>query len=292
MTQWTNGNRAYPYPYGGIPYNLPEARHAGRGTRDLGTDAWARRGRRLSMRRALNDLEGNPARDGRAVWRLVDSFGRALAILEQHSNRWDVNDASTGRLIYSDRRRDVDQIQVQGRGCMATAALERRHALIAFQANDPPEEGDTVVPFRLRAFVDRRALPLRNRRRQLVRGVVDSYDVGCGGSPLDTTSVRAVSDPDFESTQRFVGEDGIRRTYATYNAKPIYRGAIYVLANTPGVHGGGIVRAVIRTGDRFAVVDGFDYCDPNVPEGEPARVRWSYGRVAGTRIWGWLPERC
>lgn len=292
MTQWSNGSAPYPYPYEDIPYNLPELRRALRGTRDLGTDVWARRGRRLSMRRSLNDLEGNPARDGRAVWPLVDSLGRRLAVLEQHSNRWDINDARTGVLIYSDRRRDVDQLQVQGRGCMATTALEREHALVAFRANDPPQQGASAVPFRLRAFIERRALPARNRRGELVRRLVDSFDPGCGGSRLTIQSQRPVRDPEFEPAQRFVGQDGISRTYATYNAKPVYRGAIYVLANTPGVHGGGIVRGVVQAGDSFGRVDGFAYCDPNVPDGDQPRVRWSYGRVIGTRLWGWLPERC
>jgi hypothetical protein len=65
-----------------------------------------------------------------------------------------------------------------------------------------------------------------------------------------------------------------------------------MLANTLGVHGGGVVRGVVRAGDAFARADGFGYCDPNVPDGEPGRVRWSYGRVAGTRLRGWLPEGC
>jgi hypothetical protein len=244
------------------------------------------------MRRPLDELAGNPSEGRRQVWPLLDSFGRTVIILEHHSNRWELVDPDTGRALYEDRRRDADQLVVQGRGCMATPALERGHALVAFDANQAPDGGGSFVQFRLRAFIDRRALPARNSRGQVVRGALDAYDVGCGGSPLPIGTTFPIRDPGFDTDDRFVGEDGVARTLATYNAKPIFGGAIYLTANTSGVHGGGIVRGLVRMGDRFGRVDGFEYCDPNVPPGVPRRVRWSYGRVQGTRMWGWLPERC
>lgn len=288
----SQGTDAYSYPYRGVPFNLPELRRARAGTRDIGSQAWARRGRRLNMRRPLNFLEGNPRAGGRQVWPLLDSLGRRLAVLEHHSNRWELLDPETGEVLYTDRRLDGDQLEVQGRGCMTSPGLERRHALLAFRPNDPLEDGSGLVPFRLRAFIDRRALPARNSRGQLIRGAVDAFDVGCGGSPLPVSATQPVRDPGFDADDRFLGEDGFARTLATYNAKPAFGGAIYLLANTSGVHGGGIVRGVVRAGDRFGRIDGFSYCDPNVPAGAPERVRWSYGRILGTRMWGWLPERC
>lgn len=291
MADWNDGDGAYPYPFRGRANNLPESRLAARGTADLGTDAWARRGRRLNMRRGLSQLERNPDRDNRRVWPLVDSFGRPLAVLEQHSNRWDVNHPRTGERTYNDGTLDADQILVQGRGCMVDARQERRYALVAFQANDPTQRGGDIVPFRLRAFVDQRALPLRDRRGRPLRSALDSYDPGCGGSGLRTEAVRPVADPAFVNSERFLGEDGLARTYATYNSRRLYGGAIYLMVNTTGVHGGGIVRAVIQSADGFARADGFGYCDPNVAQGS-AVARWSYGRVEGTRIWGWLAEHC
>jgi hypothetical protein len=291
---WTDGARPYPYPFRGRANNLPDCRQGRAGTQDLGRDAWIQRGRRLNMRRSLDFLEGNPDENGREYWPLVDSLGRRLAILERHSNRWDLHDPDTGRTIYSDSSRDSDQLLVQGRGGMRTEALMRAHALIAFRANDRRRlpRGASIVPFQLRAFISRRALPPRNRRGQAIRSAVGRYDVGTGGSTLRPAGSDRLRDPGFAAVDRFVGEDGLRRTYATYNAKAPFGGAIYLLVNTPGVHGGGIVRGVVRVGDSFERADGFDYCDPNVPSGSPAIARWSYGRLSGTRLWGWIPARC
>jgi hypothetical protein len=90
---------------------------------------------------------------------------------------------------------------------------------------------------------------------------------------------------------RFIGEDGHTRHYRTaYRAHANYGGAIYLMVDTTGVHGGGIVRAVVAAGDPFAALDQFGYVDPNhVPAG--AGARWRYGHVPGTRIFGWFPER-
>jgi hypothetical protein len=81
------------------------------------------------------------------------------------------------------------------------------------------------------------------------------------------------------------------RTYATYNVKRRYRGARYLLVNTTGVHGGGIVRGVLRADDPVSVVDALGYCDPNAVGGEPVAT-WSLVRLPGTRLEGWLPNRC
>lgn len=89
------------------------------------------------------------------------------------------------------------------------------------------------------------------------------------------------------------GPPGGARTYATYNAKAPYGDARYLLINTTGVSGGGIVRAVVRLGDLVNLDDRFDYCDPNFAStrSTPA-ASWVHGTVTGTRIAGWLPRRC
>ncbi len=292
MSTWSDAEK--PYPFSLRTHDLPETRFARRRTEDLGTAAWAVRGRYLHMRRPLDFLQGNPSARGRQRWRLRDSLGRVLAVVEKHSNRWDVHDPETNDLIFSDYSLKANQLEVQGIGCMADEALEASHALVAFRATDRRSlgEDESIVPFQLRAFIPRVALPVRNRRDQPVRLNLARYDVGCGGSELPRRPAIRIGSPGFDSREdRFMGEDGRRRTYATYNGKAPYGGAIYVLANTTGVHGGGIVRGVAREGDVFEPIDGFDYCDPNVAAGEP-RTRWTYGRVARSRLHGWLPTRC
>lgn len=294
MARWADRTRAFPYPFERAAFSLPDSRRARAGTIDLGRDAWRARGRRINSRRDLDVLERNPAARGRRRWPLVDSFGRRVAVLERHSNRFDIEDPFTGETLYRDRTLTVDQLEVQGRGCMVTEALERRFALIAFRADDRGRlaSGETIVPFQLRAFIDRRALPRRNRKGQAIRGVVDDYSVGCGASDLDPKRARPLVDPAFSPDAYFVGEDGIRRTYSTYNAKLPYGGALYFLVNTTGVFGGGVVRGVARVGDPFYEVDQVAYCDPNVPDGRAPPARWSYGRIGRTRMWGWVVERC
>lgn len=294
MARWSDGEKAYPYPFTrGRPYDLPESRVGELRTDDLGTQAWAERGRELNRRRTFDFLLPNRSARGRQRWRLRDSLGRQVAVVERHSNRWDLHDPVTNALIYSDYSLKSDQLELQGVGCMADEELERTHALMVFRAIDRRAlDGESIVPFQLRAFIPRVALPRRNRRGQAVAEGLARYDTGCGGSELELRPARPIESPGFDSNaDRFVGEDGIERTYATYNAKRPYGSAIYVLVNTTGVHGGGIVRGLARVGDSFEEVDGMAYCDPNVAEGRP-RARWAYGRVAGTRLFGWIATRC
>jgi hypothetical protein len=286
VIEWTIATRPYPYPFGQGAHGLPESRNAIGGTSDLGTAEWARRRRKLNMRRTLDTLARNPDLDGRQKWPLLDSFGRRIALIERQADRWELSDPASGHIVFVDHSLDRRQIEVQGRGCMVDDELERSHALIAFRALDrtalPP--GASIVPFRLRAFVDRLALP------EPVRRVVDEYDAGSGGSAVTAGTPDVVRDPGFSSGEGFLGEDGKQRTYATYNAKPPFGGAMYFSVNTTGVHGGGIARGVARAGDAFERLDEFGYADPNVADGEPLAT-WVYGRLSGTRMFGWLPVR-
>jgi hypothetical protein len=287
VIEWTIAARQYPYPFGPGEHGLPESRSAVHGTSDLGTAEWARRGRRLNMRRALDTLARNPERDGRRSWPLLDSFGRTIALIERHADSWELSDPATGQAVFIDRSLDRRQIEVQGRGCMVDDELERSHALVAFRALDRAAlpAGASIVPFRLRAFVDRSALPAP------VRHDVDDYDAGSGGSALTAGTPGELRDPGFNSDEGFLGEDGKQRTYATYNAKPPFHGAIYFSVNTTGVHGGGIVRGVARAGDAFEPLDEFGYADPNVSDGGEPLATWVYGRLGGTRMFGWVPVR-
>ena len=291
MAEWTDPVNAYPYPFeAGREHSLPTARRARLGTRDLGKGEWGER--RLHMRRAFAALERNPAEGGAVRWPLLDSLGRTLCVLEQGAGGVDVLDPQSGALVHREAGGAAEQFEAQGRACMQDAGLEARHALIKLRVIDRSalQYGASLVPYGLAGFVDRAALPTRNARRLAIRADVDGYRTGCGGSALATMSSAPIGDPGFDSRDRFLGTDGIARTYATYNAKGPYDSARYVMMNTTGVFGGGIVRAVLRADDVFERLDEMAYPDPNAEQGVPI-CRWYYGRVAGTRIFGWVPER-
>lgn len=241
--EWSDGLAAYPYGFQGVEYNLPECRLAARGTPDSGTHALVPQ--RINMRRPLGFLEPNPDAGGRVRWPLVDSFGRPLAVLERHADRWETTDPDTGTVIYRDFTLSRRQLTVQGRGCMADDALESEHALVAFNALDrrtlPP--GATIVPFQVRAFLPRAALPAANEAGAPIALEVDLFAAGCGPPAAAAAAAEEVEDPNFDSDlEQFYGQDGIARTYATYNVKHKYANARYFLIDSTGVGGGGIVR--------------------------------------------------
>jgi hypothetical protein len=287
--EWTEAGAAYPYPFGG-EFGLPDARVARNGIVDAGTQALARSGQQINMRQRLDALEPQPV-SGLRRWPLVDSLGRELAQLEKLGNRWQLLEPGGGDVIYMDQQNSRGHLLVQGRGCMVNDELEESHALVAFNAGDRRTlpEGASIVPFRLRAFIDRRALPKR-RGFTRVRTMLDDFFAGSDADPGGHGPVDELADPGFSSSERFLGIDGRARTYATYNGKPPYHGAIYISINTTGVHGGGIVRGVAQVGDEIERVDEIGYGDPNSESGTPVAT-WYYGRVAGTRLAGWIPER-
>jgi hypothetical protein len=242
------------------------------------------------MRRSLSTLEPNPNAGGAIRWPMRDSFGRVLAYLERLPDRWEVRD-SNDQLIYTDTTLDLDQIVVQGRGCMVDDGWEGTHALVAFDANDRttiPLDA-SIVPYRLRAFLDRSSLPSD------VRALIDEYSVGCGGSFNRSAAAGAgVADPLYDSNdEKYYGEDGVARTYANYNVKAPYKDARYFIINTTGVGGGGIVRGVVQASDLVGLSDEFDYCDPNFVSTLTSPVTtWLHGQLSSTRMWGWFPRRC
>lgn len=271
--------------------NLPLERKGQRGTRDVGTEGWRRRGKKLHMRRDFSELTKNPSEGGKRRWPLFDSMGRKLCYIEQHSNGWQMRDPRSNKLLYSDRSLDSDQLEIQGEASMESAHAERGMALIKFRANDRSTlaPGQSVVPFGLAAFIPRQALPATNERRQAIRADVGRYRTGAGSSRLTPLRTITLASPGFSSDEKFVGTDGIERSYATYDAKNPYRGAQYIMVNTTGVKGGGVVRAVARAGDQFEVLDEMPRPDRNALGAFGAR--WIYGRLAGTRIHGWIPLR-
>jgi hypothetical protein len=80
----TGATGVVPNPFAGraSERQLPDARVAMRGTRDLGKQAVAAEGRQVHMRRFLTALGPNPAEDDRPRWTFVDSMARPLGVPE------------------------------------------------------------------------------------------------------------------------------------------------------------------------------------------------------------------
>jgi hypothetical protein len=251
---------------------LPDEREGIYGTRDRGRDAI---GRRLNSRRVFEAFL--PNRTGEVEWSLDDSFGARIAVLRREGRTWQLWSPDASTLVGDD---PAPRFELQGRGAMVDDRLEDRHALVAIKAGA-----------RLRCFIARAALPRRNRAGRAIRSVVDDYDAGRGGSSLATAPPVALHDPDFAVREGFLGTDDIKRTYTTYNAKPHFGAAIYVMVNTTGVYGGGIVRAVARMGMPFHEADRIGTPDDNVAADQAPVCQWVYGRIGDSRIWGWVAER-
>jgi hypothetical protein len=287
---WTDGSTAFAYEN----YDLPECRLGIASLRDYGTQALELEGTPTNMRRDLDRLLPNPAEKRQRIrWPLVDSFGRTLAYITREADHWATWNLKN-RIIYRDYILDVDQFTVQGRGCMTSDSLESQYALVAFAANDRSTiaAGTSIVPYQIRAFIDRRALPDTNTAGEPIRTAIDAYRAGCGETTLTPSAATTLADPNYDSNaDQYYGEDGRARTYATYNTKPLYQNARYVSINSTSVHGGGIVRGVIQQRDLVAQVDGFGYCDPNAIAASGGAT-WVNGRIGTSRVFGWLPKRC
>lgn len=253
--------------------NLPNRRNGIRGSADVGSHVI---GRKLHARKPFASLKPNPRYGRRRLWPLRDSRGRLIVYIEQHSTRWDMHETPDGPPIYMDRSMDDDQLELQGRGAMTRRDWESRYALVGFAAN----YGD-FMRYRLKGFIQRAALPDR------LAAIVDDYDAGHGSCRLSPESISPLPDPGFDSGRdKFEGTDGIRRTYATYNAH--VHNAIYVCVNTTGVRGGGVVRGVLRAGQSVRWLDRMGEPDPNSIPGS-AQVRWHY--VCREGIGGWVAQR-
>ena len=177
---------------------------------------------------------------------------------------------------------------------MVDDALESTHALVAFNALDRNTltKGATIVPFQ--HAPSSRARHCRPPASRAAGSAARSTSTaGCGAPPAKPSAPEQVDDPNFDSNEeQFYGQDGIARSYATYNVKHKYANARYFLIDSTGV-GGGIVRGVVRGADPVEASDGFGYCDPNHIRSLPRPVAtWRYGRVVGTRMVGWFAARC
>ena len=124
MGRWDHGDRPYDYPFSldgdQLPRNalegcwLPDVRRALGGTEDIGTQAWKQRGRDPNARRWFDTLEPNSGRGDRRRWRMFDSFGEELCIIEHDDGCWAISDLD-GKEFYRDSVKDrKPRLQLQG----------------------------------------------------------------------------------------------------------------------------------------------------------------------------------
>lgn len=316
--------RKAPYP----SPNLPSCRVARFGTEDR---AAHKAGKYFAMLEPV---------DGQRSYQFRDSFDRPIANLvwrdkspvSYHPSRWGwyIN----GKWAGHDATR---AFELQATACklVPTPDLvaggwkwnrDSRYVMVSFAPNlGSPGRGAApkgVKSLRVRAFLDRRAVPAA------LQWYADTYDHGCGSSllapMLAPTLLRAPTFSSGISAARdhlrgyYFGEGkttiatlpGERRidnkfALSVYNPRPHYNHATYVMVNTTGVAGGGIVRGIVQsTKDRLTVLDEMRYCDPNYTlrgmqirkgkkhykkslyfepytfsaQNQPA-VRWIFGRV-------------
>lgn len=302
------GRTAYPEP------NLPTCRVARRGTEDRGAH---KGGRYFPMLEPV---------DGQMLYPLTDSFDRPVATLSWSAQAppgyrrnewgWFVNGEWAGH----DARR---AFEVQSRACKLIAqpvtttapdgspvtthqwVRDSNHVMIAFNpALGSPGRGfapRATARFRLRAFVDARAVPAKDL------AYAAKYDFGCGA-----TALGPLRGEERFSVPRFNSRYGRHRRYMrdfyfgelasrfgilpgqapvsnhhpleTYNPRRQFHRATYVMMSSTGVAGGGTVRGVARSGvDRFRAYDEMRYCDPNYTL-RSIRLRRGHHRMRPSRF--------
>lgn len=193
-----------------------------------------------------------------------------------------------------------------------------------------------------RAFASR--VGIGHYKNMPITDIVDDFDVGCtqhqlGGvrspaTPIVTGNILPTTgglSPLFETDDHYQGEaghglgsigDGNR--YSNYNGFPDPNESVYqqviggagpqnaslprvvkIMANTTGVRGGGIVRAIVPATAAYTEYDHFDYHDPDTvcvnrdSVHLPAQVRfaaqWAFVHITdapgGRTIQGWVPQR-
>lgn len=296
--------RAYPYPFPGwTPHgrgriiwrrvagtkkkkhypapNLPSCRVGRFGTEDRAT---RKSGKHFKM---LLPVEGQ------LRYELKDTFDRRVATIAFHANSpisgrpskwgWYVNGHWAG---HSAKR----AFEAQGEACKLVAENGRwvrdpRYMMVAFNPSLGSPGHRTrprrTMHLRVRAFIDRRAVPER------LRDHAERFDFGCGATELEKRKrdrrlgvVRFRSGVTHgagrlrgyyfgEATQLLYEQPRGKHLYnhyplRNYNTRPQFHYATYAMINSTGVAAGGMVRGIVRSRrDRFARFDEMRYCDPN-----------------------------
>ncbi len=264
--------------------NLPSCRVARYGTEDRVT------------RKASRWFEWPLPVDGAYTYAFKDTYDRTVATLtwddvshtksKPNQYGWYLN----GRWAGHDAKR---AFEVQGNACKlyydsntGTFRRDPRYIMATFNAglgqakpgvNGPKHTGW----YRVRAFIDRRAIPAD------LLAAADRHDFGCGQSALPPMQPSRLFTADsFKSGWgpahsylygQYIGEGaatlvllpGEKRIYNNYrlnvyNPKKQFENATYAMASTTSVAGGGMVRGIVRSHiDNFTLLDEMRYCDPN-----------------------------
>lgn len=278
---------------------------------------------RKDERYAIRDSEGNPF----AYLEQKSTNADLFVVYRQDETEYDRTDLTPD--FPDQSQRTMAYLQLQGRGCMKTDALEEQYAIVALTSGNatfpghstyPPNRGENGKNIGIRGFITRDALPPR------YRGVVNRYDLDCnkvrlqkGTSRLD---VKLSAAPNFTSTEIYQGGTSYRSCfdpgtpppqrgtprrndcatpYTQYYAPPglaTGAGVALIAAKTTGVTGrGGVVSALVRLDRWWRREDRLSYSDPNVACGRPETARWifinaNHNPPAGeNRIFGWVPLR-
>lgn len=303
----------------------------------------------------VGDLALNPARNNAKQWTMYDSFGQAIVIIEKlrttrrwalwdpdrpvtardGSHRLDANGNERFEALEAPRGGGFTRfaatapIEPQGFGCQDAAidsTTRARRVVAAFNAGGTVKDelGERIDnEGAMRGFIDYTAMPALTRSDGKVIPVEQfrKLKTNCRNARPGKLKGELYTLRSPRLNGSFIGTNLLhgRRAYFTYNERIAGKsggGHLYVLANTPGVRGGGLMRAIVPLHGRsmFLRADQIGYCDTNAGTitllrgayGEVTdadvkpmspRVTWSYGRVykviggapVGTNIWGWVP---
>ena len=296
-------HRAYHYHRLG---DSPRCRRTLGGAMDRGLPEGRNNGRagRILRRRVL------PGRH-----ELVDSFGQPFGWFEQDSlRRFRIHEERGGR--WGTLRHG--QIQVQGRGCMATRSLTDTYVLVAIYAphySVARGHRRRKVDAGVRAFIRRDLLPpgvfhhSRPPSRASNGWLINHYRTGCGQPPphpVEGLGSLKLSKPRYGVHQLYQGAKrpcSFPRSrwcgfhYSDFSHPAFAPDVMPLMSATTGVRNGGIVRALIRTRRPFRVLDAIGYADPNVPCGQARVARWVFGDAnpdaasGENHIYGWFPVK-
>lgn len=296
-----------PIPRGHFPTpNLPTCRVGRFGTEDRGS---IKAGEFFPMLEPV---------DGSFRYELKDTFDRPVATLQYfatppvkyHPSKWGW--FIDGKWAGHDATR---AFELQGRACKFVAqesatgpvwVRDPNYLMIAFNPSlgspGHPYSPRRTYALRVRAFIDRRAIPPALLEK------ADRYDFGCGAPVRPRWQQKRTLSWYVFHTGYGPGRSYMRGYYfgqrmrtlgtppgpvklfnnyplSNYNPRPQFHHATYAMVATTAVAGGGMVRGIVRTTrDRLSLYDEMRYCDPNFTL-RGARLKRGKARYAKSLFW-------
>jgi hypothetical protein len=341
---------AYPFPY----YNsiVPKCRHGRDGVIDSPFTRTSKRVKYVPNRSAYGGGNARRTRydvkDQGVRIPVVDSFNKTFAFIQENRRYcWTVfsaagqpvGDTYSGPNAGCENKKNPTRkrlgygpthLEVQGKACMKTDALENSHVivgLISGKASESEEQDLTKdgTYIGLRGFIPRSELPN-------LPPVVDQAYPGCGRygdyKRLRRRSFPPLSEPQFDrypdpntgvrpdlyvsrnSYNSCIALTNCGAQLANYQGNPFTSDVALITTATTavGAHSGfsGIVRAIVADASSasFRKYDDTSYEDPNIPCKQNRVARWNFGDVnPGAEndqrgqstndhpIFGWTPRK-